>query len=247
VRSVAELARASLLAGAVLVAAASPAAAAPSAASGLDVTVEGGGSPFDLTGVHPGYSSSATVVIENTSDAAAVVALLVEDLASDDNGCNDPESAVDASCGDGEGELADQLLLEVERGPVDGGEQILAPTPLSALVPGQPLEGALGAGERRTYVLTLQLPSSSGNETQTDSADFDLVFSSSGADLSPALVAGARRSRPTDSGSAVLGAQVTTGARLPTTGSDVIEVIPFGVAGIAVGTSLTWIDRRRRG
>ena len=229
------------LSGVLLMASASPVAASSSTTDRLEVTVAGGGSPFDLTGVYPGFSTSTVVEVQNNAAEVAVVDLSVANVSSDDNGCNDPESAVDSSCGADGGELAGQLLLQVERVANEGGEQLLPPTLLADLEADHPLEPSLAPGQRSRYVLTLALPSSSGNETQTDSAEFDIVFSSAAQDASGvALAVGSQRGRPGTSESHVLGAQVWTADRLPATGSGVLAGVPIGAAGVALGTVVMW-------
>lgn len=68
---------------------------------------------FDFTDVKPGDEGENTISLHIEGNDAYVCAI-IDNLENNDNGCNEPEGKVDATCGDpgvGEGELADELYF----------------------------------------------------------------------------------------------------------------------------------------
>jgi hypothetical protein len=138
----------------------------------IKVEVVGGGTLFDTDGMYPGFQMTDEMRITNNTGDAGAIRLRILDLVSDDNGCNTPEARVDTTCGDGEGELAEQVLLDVQRVDAGGNVVVLAPTILEDV--GEVSLGVIEPGVTIAYHLTWELPITSGNETQTDSLSFDV-------------------------------------------------------------------------
>jgi predicted ribosomally synthesized peptide with SipW-like signal peptide len=129
----------------------------------------------------PGDSGSNTWIAKNVGSIAGKLSLTVSPITNNDNGLTEPESEVDKTGGDGEGELGQYLnvVLWVDLdgdGVKDVGEVLY--------------EGALN-GMARTYsnVITLDkdksvaiilewsIDKSVGNIIQSDSASFNIEFS----------------------------------------------------------------------
>ena len=201
----------------------------------LVVEVVGGGPLLETAGMYPGIDvESAPLRVSNTTTEAGSLTLRIDGVVSDDNGCNDPESVVDSTCGSDEGELANQVVVSVERRASDDTwETVAADRPLAELTAGVSLEDPLPAGETRVYRLTLHLPAASGNETQTDSIDFDVTVVGE-------AVAGAEVLGATD-----FGVRATTGLALPATGTTLTAPLFAAVCCLAVGGGLVGMARRR--
>jgi LPXTG-motif cell wall-anchored protein len=222
--------------GACLGAAALVLLGTPAAADSDPLVVEivGGGPLLEITGMYPGIEvESALLSVSNSTDEAGSVALRVRDVVSDDNGCNAPESVVDSTCGAEEGELADQVVLTVERRTGDDTwETVASEQPLAELAAGVPLEDSLPAGDTHVYRLILHLPPGSGNETQTDSIDFDVAIV--GEAVVDAQVLGAT----------ALGVRATTGLALPATGATLSAPLLAAMACLVTGAGLVALARR---
>lgn len=204
----------------------------------LDVDIEGDTQLFDSYEMYPGSTSVSTVRVTNNSDGPATIAVRVTDVISHDNGCTAPESRVDTTCGDGEGELGAQVVLTVEedsREPVPIAERV----PLGSLIDDLVLATDLGPHQARRYRFTLELPVDSGNETQSDSVEFSMDFIST-----PSLVA--QSALPPGPGAiATIGARLSTPGTLPQTGSNRGSLI-LATMFVLAGTPLVAITRQRR-
>jgi predicted ribosomally synthesized peptide with SipW-like signal peptide len=137
---------------------------------------------FNFADVKPGDSGENTISLHVINNDAWVCAE-VKNLANADNGITEPESAVDATDGVGNGELQDKLILTVWRDNGDNIRQDNEPI----LATGKPVNGVLAVydsttgaplpGGSTTYLgVSWSLPSATGNEVQTDSMTGDISF-----------------------------------------------------------------------
>jgi hypothetical protein len=209
--------------------------------SGL--TVEPAGSPmFDVTNIYPGWTQSGELRIGNNTDAGATITLEATDIVDLENGCNHPESFADQTCGVEGGELAEQLLMTLYVDD-DGDQQVeAAPTwsgPLRELADDPvPVATHLAAGATTVVRVDASLPSTSGNETQTDQVAFDLRVSLEGVTV---VVEGAKHTRTPDRG--VLGSVVD---HLPFTGTPAGRLVTGAGWLAGAGLLLLLLARRRR-
>ncbi len=145
---------------------------------------------FNFADVKPGDSGEDTVslhVINNDAWLCASVA----NLANNDNGLTEPESAVDSTDGVGNGELQNSLTWTVWRDDGSGGgvagdniQNGTEPTLASgaptngtlAVYDSTTATGALAAGSTGYLGVAWSLPSATGNEVQTDSLTGDISF-----------------------------------------------------------------------
>ena len=145
---------------------------------------------FNFTDVKPGDEGENTISL-TVYDNDAWLCAYVENLVNRDNGCNDPESEVDGTCGDpgvGEGELQDNIHLKIwydvsdleEATPCDNiwqeEELVLVD---GATINGNngvwPL-GQLPGGEKTCLGVGWSVPNAVGNIIQTDSVTGDISF-----------------------------------------------------------------------
>jgi len=140
---------------------------------------------FNLLDVKPGDNGEDTVSLHIINNDAWVCAQ-VANLTSDDNGCELPESLMDATCGAGGGELKENLFFTIWEDTncdniLDAGEQVL--------VDNQPAEEGVwpiadsntGAGPLeggQTYCLGVKwnVPIETSNIIQSDSLIGDVMF-----------------------------------------------------------------------
>jgi hypothetical protein len=233
----------------------------------ISIEVVGGGTLFDTDGMYPGFRMTDEIRITNNAADAGAIRLRILDLVSDDNGCNHPEALVDTTCGDGEGELAEQVLLGIDRVEVSDDAVMMAPTILENI--GAVPLGHIAPGSTASYHLTFELPITSGNETQTDSLSFDVEiagFALPAAGSPPAVDVEAEAIvRPPDStdpaivpvrsseltGGRPMGAEKfavlgSATSRLPRTGSDLANLRAVGLAVLGAGGVLVALARVRR-
>jgi hypothetical protein len=211
-RRVTALAAASLLAVAAF-SASVPAAAADSHRLLVDIsdghgfTAHPHGPLLDMNRLAPGLSTGATMGVRNASKERARLTLSVDDVVDDDNGCNRPEGRVDRGCGAGEGELGDQLVIDVASSTSKHGR--FAPVwrgLLAQMTKGVRAGGRMSPSGTRWLRITATLPSGSGNETQTDRVGFDLrVTLSMATDAETVDVQGTKVGHHSSGPGAVLG------------------------------------------
>jgi LPXTG-motif cell wall-anchored protein len=168
-----------------------PATARADEAGGLEIDVAGdtaamGETPDGpvLSGdlLAPGDSTSGQLSVR--SDQAGSLGIRVVDLRSDDNGCIEPETAAgDTSCGDGEGEMADAVLVTVTR----SGELLWSGSPAQLETDGiPPLVLAAGVVQILDWEATV-LPET-GNEAQSDSVAFALQLVLDGPEVAGVVI-----------------------------------------------------------
>lgn len=168
----------------------------------LDLTERNGtaSTPISIADMGPGEGSFDEKVIafknEGTERSDADLSLKFISTAEDDNGCNDPESDVDTTCGPGEGELADNVMVTVQTySPTWLGTEysnLTNANRIATIVSNVSLQSLLDdpAGlDLHTFVddngadpdlVAIQIwwtvPSSVGNVIQGDSSVFDLEY-----------------------------------------------------------------------
>jgi hypothetical protein len=169
----------------------------------------------------PGDRMVGQVIVR--SDREGELQVLAVDVRSDDNGCEEAEAEDgDTSCGPGQGELDDALVLSVLR---DG--TLWWRGSLGALeTDGLPAE-TLDADEELVFDWTVELPLATGNLVQGDGVTFDLRFELEG--------------RATEVG----GVQVH-GSDLPRTGSSTGALLLVGASVGIVGVTFRQLARRWR-
>jgi hypothetical protein len=196
------------------------------------LTVPGGLPLFDLAGIAPGDTGSATLTVTNPQPFPVEISIGVTALANDDNGCNEPEQAIgDTTCGAGGGELQFDLRLaltatgQIDRPIITGTVVEWASRPTIDKV-------ALGGYDTRTYRVGYELPIGSSNMTQSDLVAFafevrlDQVIDSVASEPPVALV-------------------VATPA-LPGTGTDVMAIAMVAFLACLTGLELHKMSVRRR-
>jgi hypothetical protein len=207
---------------------------------------------FDVSRLAPGLGQTATLLVRNDTTSAGALALSATDITEYENGCMHSEAVVDTTCGPLEGELGHELLFSVYLDPENDGT--FEPTPrwsgtLYDLATPPSLVTGLPGGRVAGLRVDMTLPSSSGNETQTDNVDFAFRLTLAGAGL-PA-------STGTSAGSVdVKGIKVTrdpqTGvlhditSQLPFTGTPADRLVAAALWMLVAGAALTLLGATRR-
>ncbi len=149
----------------------------------LDLQVGSQGSstvtPIEISGIGDGNDSGSTVyTIKNSGSLPGQLSLSLENIVNSENGCNDPEAAVDLTCdnpGDSQGELGksivasyylDGTLLSQTTMDIASTDLLASVSPAVVLTPGQQAEFKID-WQAADY----------GNEVQSDSLSLDLNFS----------------------------------------------------------------------
>ena len=151
----------------------------------LDLEV-GGGNPvsFTLGNMQPGDSQQYSLRLTNTGSIPGELSVEFGSMTNNDNGLTEPESDVDSTGGDGEGELGQYLEIVIVAStqpvPPGGTKTVLFWAPLNGVggttvdVPEQ--WGLLEAGELVELKITFRLPDNTGNIVQSDSVAFDIIL-----------------------------------------------------------------------
>jgi hypothetical protein len=197
---------------------------------------------FDFTRIAPGWSASTTMAVRNDTDLPAAIGLNAADVVEDENGCNHPETYADTTCtGSNAGELGKEIILTVYADAGNDGSYDASPTwtgSIEALEQRVTLASQLPAGGATSYKIDAELPTSSGNETQTDQVSFDLEVALDGTSVA---VQGTKITRHPGSGPLhrVL-------AKLPLTGTPAERLAAAGLSLLLVGTALMLAGVHRR-
>jgi len=151
--------------------------------------------------IAPGWSKNWMWRLENTGSLDGKLSVEIKNVVNYDNGCNEPEDIVDGTCGDpgtstsGElGQYLEQTSAMVYTGTgsspkafysgligtlnaINGTGPHNNLTPFSFCTPAEAdaLE-ILASGEIQTFKLYLVLPEITDNIVQSDSVEFDIVF-----------------------------------------------------------------------
>jgi len=139
---------------------------------------------FNFNDVKPGDNGEDTVSLHVVNNNAWLCAQ-ISNLTSDDNGCDGPESKIDTTCGEGEGDLQDNLFFTVWRDDdcdnvLDSGEAVLVDHqpaseglwPLADSTNGSPIPGDVTI----CYGVKWEVPISASNIIQSDSLEGDISF-----------------------------------------------------------------------
>jgi hypothetical protein len=243
--------------GAALVGAARPV----DAGGGLEAAVVGGGPLLDLDHAAPGGTGGGRLLVTNNSPVDGVLTVRLVHYADDDNGCEEPErEAGDATCGDGEGELGENLSLRIE----EGGTVLFDGRATSLAQADTILDTRLARGESSELVFTYRFAEDAGSENQSDDIGFDVELTlveeveAIAAWHGPATTATTpvAAAPPTDvqptASTGVLGSElvrspsaVVPGTALPRTGGDPARLALGAGILLGVGSSLVLLDHRR--
>ena len=158
----------------------------------LDITIRAGDGgvavPIDIEGLYPGASDAHVFRLSTGSTSiSADPTLLIDNLVDEENGCVHPEVAEGDDCGEFQGELSQDLLVTVSTALVGVGGVCTPSTTYTVMQTATSLQALedevvplLGRALTRTEALCVrfgvELPTSSGNETQSDRSVFDLTF-----------------------------------------------------------------------
>ena len=152
-----------------------------------------------IDNIAPGWSKSWLWKLENTGSLDGNLTVEFSEIINNDNGLTEPESAVDTTGGDDEGELGQYLIVkkfDMRSGP---GTSPWTLTDINdntfvcdygftlneyggrTFSTYWPYDGCgyctLESGETQYCFLQLELPSDVGNIVQSDSVEFDITFS----------------------------------------------------------------------
>ncbi|MFC4357882.1 hypothetical protein ACFO0N_07960 [Halobium salinum] len=125
----------------------------------------------------PGANGRSAATVVNDGSRDAVLSVAAADVRSLENGRTDPERDVDTTGGATEGELGDALELRVRLDRADGSTVYLVGSDhafisLTDFVAGGVAGSApVDAGEQVRFVAEWRLPTTVGNEVQTDSVE----------------------------------------------------------------------------
>lgn len=139
--------------------------------------------PLLASGLHPGKTVAKRFRVRWPARPDFGLTITPRAVVDAENSCTHPEQVVDPTCSGSDGELSAQLLMSAAASTAAAGAacsfaSLTFPT-------GQPLKTASGwtfAGPKDSDIcveLRATLPMTSGNETQSDSATFDLRFDAS--------------------------------------------------------------------
>jgi len=137
--------------------------------------------------IKPGDEDKEFVTIQNTGTTDGYLHITFANLVNDEMGCTEPEGDVDLTCdnpGANQGELAknlDILIYIDENSDEDfdlGGDTLVYQGKARGILQGDLFNYSLPTGtlKKDEFVLERKLDSSVGNEIQTDSVQFDIVF-----------------------------------------------------------------------
>jgi hypothetical protein len=224
---------------------------------------------FAVAGFAPGFSQTRTLLVRNDTTDLGELALSADDIVEFENGCVHSEAFVDATCGATDGELGKELLFSVYVDPENDGTFQPAPTwagTLYDLASPASLLASIPGGGIVGLKVDMTLPSSSGNETQTDDVDFSfrLTLTGAGSPGSPGTTSGSGPSAGSGSDSTpqgpgsveVKGVKVTrhqhsnvlhdiTG-QLPFTGTPTERLVAGALWLLVAGTALSLLAATRR-
>jgi hypothetical protein len=156
--------------------------------------------PINISDMGPGEGSFSEQIIalksEDNERSDAKLSLKFNSIAEDDNGCVDPENTVDSTCGPGEGELADNVIVTIQTfNPTFNGTSwsgLSNANRIATIVENVPLQSLLDDADGldlHTFLddngvdadhvgiqIFWTVPATVGNVIQSDSSTFDLVY-----------------------------------------------------------------------
>jgi hypothetical protein len=190
---------------------AAPASAAPGGVE-IDIVSQGAGftaSPvgplLDMDRLAPGAATSAVLGVRSTESGAADFAIQFVNVTSDENGCTHTELAEPGGCGPGAGQLRGALTasLAVADAALGPYQQIWTGS-AADLEAGVQFASGVRSGVARWVRVSLGLPTSVGNEVQSDQYHFSVRIAAQYADLA----GGGTTGSGTTAGAAVAGVSV---------------------------------------
>jgi len=126
----------------------------------------------------PGDSADVLIGIKNAGTIDGIAGILLDVYDNDDNGLTEPESDVDSTGGPGEGELPFSIKVAIDyNGTYLSGYEIADAVSLASLDSVPIVLGGLAAGTEACISLHLWIPTTVGNEIQSDSCKVDVEFS----------------------------------------------------------------------
>lgn len=139
--------------------------------------------PLDVQNAQPGATNPTQYIhVLNSGSLPVSIQTLLKKVADDDNTCTEPETVAEADCAtDTDGELDSVMTLNIN-GFVNGGDTLSAlAVGAEALVNGPSQSGAdsifnLAPGEDRWLSVDYEIPLSAGNEIQTDTVQWEVLF-----------------------------------------------------------------------
>ena len=224
---------------------------------------------FSVDKLAPGYGRTSSLRVRNDASDPGDLVLSANDIVEYENGCMHSEAFVDATCGATEGELGKELIFGVYLDPQNDGSFEASPTwtgTLYDLTTATTLLNSIPGGDIVGLKVDMTLPSSSGNETQTDDVDFSfrLTLTGAGSPGSPGTTSGSGPSAGSGSDSTpqgpgsveVKGVKVTrhqhsnllhdiTG-QLPFTGTPTERLVAGALWLLVAGTALSLLAATRR-
>jgi len=139
---------------------------------------------FSFDKIMPGDIRNAAIQIRNNSATATDLTLSTTDIVEFENGCTAAEADVDSTCGATEGEIGRHLSFAIFADPEDDGVFEPAPRWTGTLydlsTPADLLDGIAGNGVVGLRIQMI-LPLTTGNDTQSDQADFSFRLTLTGA------------------------------------------------------------------
>jgi len=151
----------------------------PNATGNVSLSTPEGVTLLDTQDVVPGDEGTAQIVLGNVGDMAGSLTISDVTVEDEENSIAGAEAAVDDS--PDEGELADEIRVRLSVTYPDGETERVFGTdsfvPLSSLESGnRVVSEALEPGEEAVVVFDWRLPSDVGNVVQSDTAQFDVLF-----------------------------------------------------------------------
>jgi hypothetical protein len=227
-----------------------PAAASP---SGIELDVGGSGftaSPtatlIQVTRMAPGSSASGVMGVRNTSGDNTAVSVQFVDVDSSEHGCTHPERAMGCDP-HGAGQLGDALLFTIEVASSKGGPYSTGWTgDAAALQHGISVGAGLAARSTEWLRLTVALPTSVGNEVQSDTFGFNLRVALSGPGAAVAGASYGIAGVSTVRGVHGLGVGPQSAGGLAFTGLPMLLMIGAGVLLVVCGALVAMAFRERR-
>ena len=217
---------------------------------------------LDVERLAPGSVETREVVLWNTTSFPAALHLSAMDLVDHENSCIRPEQQVAGEeCDADGGELSRWLTLEATPSGAESTQTAPdAPTLRELAETAHQVPTTIGPGEKLPLTLRLRFSPESGNDTMTDSVEFNTAITASHEGTEPAVL-GIEESlggpaQGTDQLS-VVGSNVANGDNgvsalgqavgLPMTGGTVpLWVLLLDLAVLALGAGLVVAGRRAR-
>ncbi len=140
---------------------------------------------LNVWGVEPNQTNASSILVSNDGSSPGYVDITIGGLVDEENGCVDPETEVDDTCGENEGELSDNLNVTVffdydnDNRSTSSNDQVVVENATLSNVTGQRYDTNYYLNyENKDYThirVRTTVPETAGNEIQTDAAEFNLT------------------------------------------------------------------------